>query len=146
MIIVPNEECPPLFDEIVAFWFFGDFFCSRYGKDKMKIGMNQFLVLDTGWAGTTGIGMIAGTAVPAINELCIGDGQRQLFIAFGPKEHLGMAHTVIPDGLNQFLLDRFLPDDFFKQHALHPKSGSKFMGFPDGKDFLPNKNHPGIIA
>jgi hypothetical protein len=90
--------------------------------------------------------MIAGDAVRAIDELRIGDGQRQFFITFGTEKQLGMAHTMIQNRLDQFLLDHFLPDDFAEPHASHLKSGSKFMGFPDGKDFFPNKFPFGVIA
>jgi len=146
MIIIPDEKCTPLFEKIIAFWLPRDFFCGGYGKNKMKVGVNQLLVFYAGRAGTAGIGMIPGTTVPAINELCVSNRKRQLFIAFWSEEHLGMAHPGIQNGLDQFLLDHFLPDDFTEPHVLQPISGSKFMGFPDGKNFFPDKFPPGVIA
>jgi len=146
MVIVPDEEGSPLFEKIVAFRLFCNFFRGRYGKDEMQVGVNQLLVFYARRTGAARIGTIAGTAVLAVDELCIGDGQRQFFIAFRAEEQLGMAHTVIQNRLDQFLLDHFLPDDFAEPHASHLKSGSKFMGFPDGKDFFPNKFPSGVIA
>ena len=51
-----------------------------------------------------------------------------------------MAHPVIGHRLDQFLLDHFLPDDFAEPHDTSLNSGSKFMGFPGGKDFPLNIN------
>jgi hypothetical protein len=112
----------------------------------MKIGVNQFLIFYARKTDTAGIGITTGDSVLAIDVLCIGDGQRQFFIAFRTKKKLGMAHTMIQNRLDQFLLDHFLPDDFAESHDLHLKSGSKFIGFPDGKDFLQNKFPPTVIA
>jgi hypothetical protein len=146
MIIVNGKESSPVFKKIIAFWLLGDFFCCRYWKDEMKIGVNQLLVFYARKTDTTGIGITTGDPVLAIDELRIGDGQRQFFIAFGTEEKLGMAHTMIQNRLDQFLLDHFLPDDFAEPHEFYLNSGSKFMGFPDGKDFLQNKFPATVIA
>jgi hypothetical protein len=143
MIIVPYEKCPPFFEEIIAFRLPGHFFRGRYGKDKMKIGVNQLLVFYARRTGTAGIRMIAGTAVLAIDELSIGDCQRKFLIAFGTEKKLGMAHAMIQNRLNELLLNYFLPDDFAEPHVSNLKSGSKFMGFPDGKKFFQDKFPPG---
>jgi hypothetical protein len=146
MIIVTGKESSPVFKKIIAFRLPRDFFRSRYRKDEMKIGVNQLLVFYARKTDAAGIGITTGDSVLAIDVLRIGDGQRQFFIAFRTEEKLGMAHTMIQNRLDQFLLDHFLPDDFAEPHDLRLKSGSKFMGFPDGKDFLQNKFPPTVIA
>lgn len=76
----------------------------------MQIGMDQFLIFDTGW--TSAARIIRPVAVCTIDVLGISNGKSELVIPLGPAKKLGMTDPLIPDGPDQPLLDFFIPLNF----------------------------------
>ena len=94
--------------------------------------MDQFLIFDTGRTNTAGIqpsllplpnpsplGEGQGVGSPCtINKLGISNSQSQFLIPFRTEKELGMAHPLVQNGLDQFLLNLIVSFYISEFHVL----------------------------